>query len=318
MVEGLENPGVTMKRPPFHFLLLGGALIALLVSISLPGKSGRSGCAEEEPRLQYSSYSDDASVFTTAFGCSSRRVQDAVAHLALAPRKEEIRAGIVSHHLLVKDLIAEYFEVLTTTVKPRTIVILGPNHHARGSALIAVSSLPWKTPFGVVDADTQIVARLMASHLVEENDDAFFHEHSIGALVPFIRHSFPAARIVPIIFRRDADSATCSRLGEWLAQNTDHRTFLLGSMDFSHYKTSADAEEEDRRSLPVLVACNPSRVREAYVDSHPALMALLTACREEGAVRAYVLQHTNSGILLHQPQKPCTSYIDMVFAQSTR
>ena len=304
-----------MRRVRSIFLIAGGSLLASLFAISLPGMDEPSGLPFRVQRMQYSAFSDDASLFLSAYARTTVRERGADSLVASYAGTEVIRAGIVSHHLFVKRLIAEYFEALSRAVHPRTVVILGPNHHARGPAPIAVTALPWKTPFGMVDADTAMVAGLVASKLVEENDDAFFHEHSVGAIVPFIRHVFPDARVVPIVFRRDADSAVCVNLGTWLAHKADATVFLLGSMDFSHYRSSAEAEEEDQRTIPVLTTCDPGRVREANVDSHPALLALLTACREEGAMKAHVLQHTNSGIITRQPLTPCTSYINTVFAR---
>ena len=43
------------------------------------------------------------------------------------------------------------------------------------------------------------------------------NEHSIGALVPFIRRTFPGTRIVPIIFKKVANRDDCVKLAGVIA-----------------------------------------------------------------------------------------------------
>ncbi len=290
-------------------LLLAGAVTLLLVEKRVGSSPVRPQALQRA--CQYSSFSDDSTIFVKAYRDSSL-----VRHLderGAAPQIGAIRGGIVSHHLLIGSVIARYFEELGEQMHPRTVIILGPNHRARGKDAIAVSRLPWKTPFGFVDADGALIGRLLSGGLAVENEDAFFQEHSIGALVPFLKRTFPEARVVPLIFRKDADTSACMRLGRWLATNTDRSTLLLGSMDFSHYKTSALARQDDARSLPVLAALAVDDVGKVTVDSRPALRTLLLACRDMGAYDASVVFHSNSGILLRVPDTPCTSYINILF-----
>ncbi len=290
-------------------LLLAGVVTLLLVEKRVGSSPVRPQALQRA--CQYSSFSDDSTVFVKAY-CDSSLVRQ-IDPRGAAPRVGAIRGGIVSHHLLIGSVIARYFEELGEQVHPETVIILGPNHRARGKQAIAVSRLPWKTPFGFMEADAALVGRLLSEGLAAENDDAFFQEHSIGALVPFLKRTFPEARVVPLIFRKDADTSACFRLGQWLAVNTGGSILLLGSMDFSHYKTSATAGRDDARSLPVLSGLDVDRVGEVTVDSRPALRTLLTACRKLGARDASVVFHSNSGILLREPDKPCTSYINMIF-----
>jgi AmmeMemoRadiSam system protein B len=220
-----------------------------------------------------------------------------------------IAAGTISHHLFIRNLIAEYFTRLSVCVHPKRIIIIGPNHHARGHSAIAVSALRWRTPFGFVEPDTAAIREIENSGLACVEEEPFANEHSIGALVPFIRRSFPEARIVPIIFKKVADRGECLRLAGVLSGLMDS-TIVLASLDFSHYRTSSEAEREDSASLSVLRSLSLKRVDEAFVDSRPALLTLMALCRETGAEHVQVVQHTNSGILSHDTHVPCTSYIN--------
>lgn len=75
----------------------------------------------------------------------------------------DVRAGIVTHHMLAVDLMAEFFACLSQHASPDRIVLIGPDHYAQTLAGISVASLPWKTPFGelATDPDTASATRKM-------------------------------------------------------------------------------------------------------------------------------------------------------------
>ncbi len=131
--------------------------------------------------------------------------------------------------------------------------------------------------------------------------------------MPFICAYFPATRLIPIIVRADADTANILRLADWLAKNSSSDVLLLGSLDFSHYRTSDQAQHEDSVSIGILNDVRVGRWREAYVDSRKALLLILQFASLRGYGNLEIMQHTNSGILMHSPGAPCTSYINCTF-----
>ena len=224
-----------------------------------------------------------------------------------------ISLGIVSHHLLVKDLISSYFERLCRETRPSTIVLVGPNHRSRGTAPVAISALAWKTPFGIVQPDLEVVHALARSNLAEINEDAFYDEHSIGAVVPFLRGFLPGTRIVPVAIRSDADSAQVMQLADWLAEKITSDILVIGSMDFSHYQPSPIAIQEDEQTLAIIRDFRTDQWRRAYVDSRKTLLLLLHIAGRISSRDFEMVHHTNSGILLNKENAPCTSYINGFF-----
>lgn len=259
---------------------------------------------------QFASFSDDSMLYLDAYRSASLTPGGAPPVNA-----GEIRCGTVSHHLFARELIAGYFIMLAHSAHPRTIVLLAPNHKARGHEPIALSALPWKTPFGLVEPDTELIDTLERSTLARVDEEAFLNEHSIGALAPFIARSLPGARLVPVIFRRDADRSACRALSSVLSRKMKG-ALVLASLDFSHYKRSAEAQREDRASLGVLASLDADHVDRAFVDSRPALLTLLSLCPLIGATKLEIVHHTNSGIMARRPADPCTSYINAFFLSS--
>jgi AmmeMemoRadiSam system protein B len=280
-----------------------------------PGHVPRDGRAFYLP-CQYSSFADDTALYTLAYRDAERSMDRGKAPGGAVPgepvqagRTGTIRAGTISHHLFIRNLIAEYFVTLARNVHPATIILLGPNHHARGHSAIALSALPWRTPFGFLRPDSVRIRRISETGLASVEEEGFLNEHSIGALAPFIRRTFPGTRIVPIIFKKGADRCACEKLAGVIAGLADS-ALVLASLDFSHYRTNREAQREDAASLDVLHSLSGDRVGEAFVDSRPALLTLMTLCRRIDARTVDVVQHTNSGILSRNPRAACTSYIN--------
>jgi AmmeMemoRadiSam system protein B len=299
------------------YIFVAGSAFCLSAFIALSPVSGNP--EESRPfslRCQYSSFADDSVLYTGAYrnaeglmgGESEGEGTGGSAGGEDGPAGV-IVAGTISHHLFARDLIARYFTELARRVHPRTIIVIGPNHRARGHFPIALSALRWRTPFGFVEPDSETIRRISHSGLACVEEDAFVNEHSIGALVPFIRRSFPRSRIVPVIFKKIADRQNCVNLAGILSSLMDS-ALVLASLDFSHYKISREARKEDIASLSVLRSLSTERIDEAFVDSRPALLTLMQLCKNLRATNVEVVQHTNSGIMSRNSEVACTSYIN--------
>ena len=222
-----------------------------------------------------------------------------------------IRWGIVSHHLLIKDLIADYFLRLSKVSHPKTIVLIGPDHFSRSQFPITISKLPWKTPFGLINPDNKIIHDLLESHIANNDENAFYNEHSIGALVPFIKYYFPKTRIVTIIIRCDATVKDGQVIAQFLSTKNSPDVLSIASLDFSHYKTSEVAQHEDSITIDILRHFDIGRYKDTFVDSHIALFTVMETYQELHANRLKIIHHTNSGIVSGKLKDPCTSYFNL-------
>jgi AmmeMemoRadiSam system protein B len=227
-----------------------------------------------------------------------------------------VQWGVVSHHLLIKNLIAEFFLRLSGEIHPKTIVLIGPNHFSEGHHRIAVSRLPWKTPFGMINPNQNIIKLLVDSGVATVDEDAFTREHSVSALVPFIKYFFPGVSIVPIVLWTDIDTLEATHLAKSLSAFAGQETFFLASLDFSHYKKNSVAEKEDVITLDILYNFDTKNYRRAFVDSRATMFVMLNSCKEIGSTAIEILHHTNSGIIENDSNAPCTSYINALMWNS--
>jgi MEMO1 family protein len=257
----------------------------------------------------YSFWSDNPKPFLAAIQNS------AAPNAARLPAGERIRAGIVTHHFLASGLMVRFFATLASQSSPKTIILLGPNHHHHGLANISFSSLPWKTPFGELSADRRLVQAIAAATELPEDQEAFTGEHSVGVLIPFVKYYFPSSHIVPILVDLNADSHSLRRLRAVLSTALESRdTLLLLSMDFSHNSVASIAEERDSEARRVISTMDTTKTEALHVDCRKGLWLLLESLKQAGCHGVFFDEHTNSSQLTRSPNQPdVTSYFTIYF-----
>lgn len=225
--------------------------------------------------------------------------------------KTKVAAGVVSHHFLARDLISKFF----SGIDPqgiKNVIIIGPDHYGElsKSNVVAVSSgLPWKTPFGNVDVNRNIVCKFEEDSALEIMDKVFLNEHSIYTLVPFVRYYFPKAKIVPVILAGSMDYKYFYNLGKRFYSD---KNILIVSSDFSHNVTLADAIDDDAKSIEVLSITNLNRIDEIECDCRQCI-AFLYGFISEVNSEFVLLENTNSSYYGDTSESNLTSYISAYY-----
>lgn len=226
-----------------------------------------------------------------------------------------VRAGILTHHFLASRMMVDFFECLASQIEPERVVLIGPDHSSKGIQPITVSSLPWKTPFGELTADENVVGMIKESLSLNDDSEAFSGEHSIGIIVPFIRYYFPKSRIVPIIIKNQVPRHTLTELKRIVVQFLDDpKTIVLLSMDFSHDQTSEEADRRDEISKDVILRLDYTQISGLDIDCKPGLFLLMSVLKELGNVNISFRHHTNSSVITGLKNiKNVTSYYTIFF-----
>lgn len=214
--------------------------------------------------------------------------------------------GLVSPHagyIYSGPVAANGFSRVAAGKRPRTVVILGPNHRGLGAEVAVGRERTWQTPLGAVEVDVDVgEAVVSAGRWVECDDLAHSMEHSLEVQLPFLQYIYGAElRIVPIVMlRQDLDVAR--DLGQAIAAALSGKEgLIIASSDFSHYESQASAGRKDRMALDAILDLDPARL-EYTVNSHNItmcgpgpVMAMITACQELGARKATLLRYATSG-----------------------
>ncbi|OGO51549.1 MAG: AmmeMemoRadiSam system protein B [Chloroflexi bacterium RBG_16_68_14] len=231
---------------------------------------------------------------------------------SVAEPEGPVVGGIIPHHLLPGHLITGFFRGLAAGEAPETVILIGPNHDNEGRARALTSKLPWRTPFGLVEPDRDIIRALTATGLVAVEDAVLTTEHSVAGIMPAMKYYLPEARVVPIILSGEMDPAEAQRLGEALAARWSDGTVFVASVDFSHDLIQSQAERHDALTLKALRETDAAtlfKLDNRYLDSPPAIATLMAAMTVLGADHFVLLENTNSGALLNDELAPTTSYV---------
>jgi AmmeMemoRadiSam system protein B len=221
----------------------------------------------------------------------------------------DVRAMVVPHHLLPLDSILGMYDKASGR-SPKTIVVIGPNHENVGGATIASTWASWDTSEGQLEADKRLFDSLALRFGLSDNPSAFLNEHSIGAHAPIIKHYFPEARILPIILDSYADLDEAYALADWLKNNWRDDLLLIASIDFSHYLTKPEADQNDKITGEIIETKDYSRLRgldNDYIDS-PMSLATLLRLAEDNDYRVNIESTSNSFDWLSLKPDATTSY----------
>jgi AmmeMemoRadiSam system protein B len=182
-----------------------------------------------------------------------------------------------------------------------TFIILGPRHSWEGSA-VAVSTQPWKTPLGVVDADLEFIDMLPPG-IIDRDEVAHYREHSIEVQVPFLQYFFKDFKIVPIAIglqdyetvREVADEMTAA------IEKYSKKVVIVASSDFTHYEPDEVARRKDRLLVERIEKLDAPGLYDEIASlnatccGYGPIAAMMMSCKRRGATKAGLLAYATSG-----------------------
>ncbi len=207
----------------------------------------------------------------------------------------KVMGGLVPHHIPTTiPLLAEFYVKLKNSRDVKTFVILGPDHVDAGRSNISVSKSDFVMPFGTLRPNLTMIEQLESSGFIVQDETPFDREHSIDSQLLLISKLFPEAQIVPLIFRSSITNEEARVFGKILASVVDEDTFIVSSVDFSHYLSERQARPIDYLSANVLGAIDSKSTDLVEADSEQALMALMSFFETKGANHQVGLQVFNT------------------------
>jgi len=237
---------------------------------------------------------------------------DAYTSAKQPPAIANAKGIIVNHHLLASRFIAETFNVVATDA-PLTVLLVSPNHFDTGKADVITSSAVWKTPYGDLEPDNELINQLTTQKFASVEEPPFEQEHGISGIVAFIKESLPNAKVVPIIFRNRIKLDQVLKLADGYHQLLPKNALIVGSFDFSHYLTDRAASFHDLENLAAVQDLDTSGIYNLDIDSRPGLAFYLELMKDFGDTQFHLLENSNSAKLTHEDILETTSYITGYF-----
>lgn len=227
-------------------------------------------------------------------------------------------AAVVPHHLLVGNMISNTLKNIAEIQKPNIIVLVGPNHPNKGDKIITGMN-DWSTFEGILESDRAFIEEILSKGLATRDEEILSKEYSLGNVIPFVKHFFPEAKVVPIIFHSDADLKKILELSEIIEKNLGKDDLIIASIDFSHYLTSEESLAMDELTMNAISNRNYDMILNMgpdNLDSPPSLVLTLICGDKMGKGNFEILDHDNSGMVLKDPKIKTTSYFNLVFERA--
>ncbi len=293
-----------MRRGGFLAALLG--LLAVLLSSVSPADAAAPACPPGQD--DFPEFYADSQQFRTAIDAVSR----------YEPSNERLTGITVPHHLVAARLLALGFKA-ASGYRYKRIVILAPDHFLRAERLFATTMHGFSTPFGRVAVDTATVERLLSTGGPVDKSCLFDKEHGVRALLPFLRHYFPEAAVVPVAISIKSGRADWDRMVDALAPLVDADTLVVQSTDFSHYLPQAVARGFDQQTLNVIASGSLEAItglrQPEHADSVGALYIQTKLQQRLHGAAALVVANENMQQYATGFVEETTSYLVMLFGR---
>lgn len=209
--------------------------------------------------------------------------------------KVSVLSAVSPHHLVAAEGIAALFSAIGSD-KVKTVVVLSPNHFSTGRSAAQVSLGIWQTPYGDLETDQVAVEKLLSDVSVLKNEEATFEiEHGVSALTPFIKKSFPNAKIVALAIHDKLAVEDVKVLAKAIARDLP-KAFVIASADMSHFLPHYAAVFHDEITKRALArGCADDLCQsDLEVDSNYILSILMQINRVRGAEEFYLTSHSDS------------------------
>ncbi len=233
-----------------------------------------------------------------------------------------VASGVVPHHLLAKEIIQKFFKYISLKEKPKTIILLGPDHF--NSAILCK-----KTSFITLNLDVENFKNLkidntLLKKLIEKNDFCFSNfsierEHAITNLLPYIKNHFPDTKILPILVPFDISKEKMNSLIEIINSKASPHTIVVASVDFSHYLPKNIAQFHDKKSIRVLLNFEKKDFENIEVDCWQCLYGARFFAKLQNKEKPKIIAYKNSADFLKNSNiDKTTSYFSVVFEKGEK
>ncbi|MEN3047284.1 MAG: AmmeMemoRadiSam system protein B [Candidatus Caldarchaeales archaeon] len=213
----------------------------------------------------------------------------------ISPHAGYVYSGPVAAH--------GYLE-LSKRRRPRTVVVVGPNHYGIGSDVSIYPGGKWSTPLGDIEVDVELVSRLAAASDVFTLDEVSHErEHSIEVQVPFIQFVYgEGIKFVPVCML-DQTKEAAIEVGRALAAAVERpeEVAVIASSDFTHYEPHEEAVRRDSAVISRILNLDVDgfyrtmREVDATLCGYGPIAAVIQYAKLKSFTRARLLKYATSG-----------------------
>ncbi len=164
--------------------------------------------------------------------------------------------------------------------KPRRVIVIGPSHHHYFEGISVAEYDRFETPCGAIPIDRDYIEKIKKYFPVSFFPKAHRKEHSTEVQMPFVRHYFPDAKVVEIVYGK-VDPRILAKLIYALMKEKENLVAI--STDLSHFYALGEAHKKDNYCLNAIAKGDPAILdKGCEACGFTGLKALLTVVKKAG------------------------------------
>ncbi|UCE21451.1 MAG: AmmeMemoRadiSam system protein B [Candidatus Aminicenantes bacterium] len=195
--------------------------------------------------------------------------------------------------------------VFSSVEIPDTFIILGPSHRPIQSRVAIMTEGTWETPLGQAQIESSLAESILSlSPLIEKDEVAHVHEHSLEVQLPFIQYLREDVAIVPVCLSYHISFEELEDLGRVIAKGIkDFKkdVLIVASTDMSHYVEQSVAKEKDFLAIDRILELDAKGLHDTVERENISMCGFqpttsaLVASKELGAEKAVLIKYQTSG-----------------------
>ena len=222
------------------------------------------------------------------------------------PEKEKEKAiCVISPHAGFEYSGPVAGAVFSSVQIPDKLIILGPSHRSIQSRIAIMKEGNWETPLGTVKIESRLAELIFnKSALIDEDEIAHLHEHSLEVQLPFIQYFKKEVSIVPICISYFVSFEELVELGKAISSSIKEfkeEVMIVASTDMSHYVAQEVAKKKDFLAIEKMLDLDARGLYDVVKNEdismcgfQPTTSAIL-ASKELGAKKAALVKYQTSG-----------------------
>jgi len=225
----------------------------------------------------------------------------------------KILGGVVPHHLVAKDVIEDFYKRISSEVaQPKIIVFLSPDHFGECTRA-GVSFITSELQFPDFRVATDEINILKKQFNIKEDNASIYLDHGIKNHLPFVKEYFGKSLILPILVSPKVTMDEAKNFASLLNSTLPVDTFVIASVDFSHYLPKEIEDVHDKKSIRVLTNFVENEFPAIDVDSWQSLYILRYISILRGYGDYEILAHKNAQDYSKEYLTSSTSYVSCIF-----
>ncbi len=247
----------------------------------------------------------------------------------------EMVGGIVPHAgwVFSGKIACNVIRCLSEQSSADTIVLFGRHLHPSSKSYIMAEGA-WATPLGDLAVDQELGKELLAEFpFVAETPTRYDQDNTIELQLPFIKHYFPEAMILPLGVPPAPGSLRIGERAAEICRDMGRKALVVGSTDLTHYghnygyapkgsgKPAVDwvKNENDKRLVDLILKMDAEEVIRESLTHHNAccsgaVAAAIAAAKKLGAREAQKLFYATSYDV--RPDNSFVGYVGVVFVST--